>query len=467
MRLLFLLVLLFAAPAMAQVPVVTHHKLDLPGRSLTFTASLGVITLPDDKGMAEAEVGITAYTLDGADLAKRPVTFAINGGPGAGSAWLELGALGPWRLNFDGMSPTMRVETVPNGETWLDFTDLVFLDPPGTGTARLLATGEEVRKRYWSVQGDLEALAQAMRRWLQVNNRMMSPKAIAGESYGGFRGPRLARLLPASQGVAISALVLISPALDLGLLNREPDPIMRAGLLPSMAASHRGTIDRAMLADAEAYARGDYIVDLLRGPRDAAAQDRIAARLAPMLGLDAALIRRLGGKISAFTYLREHGRAAGVIGSAYDASVVMPDPFADQPQSFPPDPMLEGLQAPFVSALTALHTNTLNVRDSARYQILNEAVNRAWNWDRFGMPQALSALRTDLAADPALRVLVTHGLTDLVTPYFATQLMLDAIPDIGAPGRVRLLVLPGGHMSYTRDNSRAALRDAAQKTIAP
>ena len=117
------------------------------------------------------------------------MTFAINGGPGAASAWLHLGALGPWRLPMDGLSPASAPALVDNAETWLDFTDLVFVDPPGTGYSRIVAPGDEARRRFWSVEGDVDGLAATIRRWLVAERRLASPKFIVGESYGGFRGP--------------------------------------------------------------------------------------------------------------------------------------------------------------------------------------------------------------------------------------------------------------------------------------
>jgi carboxypeptidase C (cathepsin A) len=458
------------APQRPAVPAplpaaTTSHSLALPGRTLHFTATVGAIRLTDAQGQPQADIGFTAYVLDGADAATRPVTFAINGGPGAGSVWLQLGALGPWRLPMDAITPSTPPVIVPNAETWLDFTDLVFLDPPGTGYGRILASGEAAQKHFWSVDGDLDALAETIRRWLVQNNRMGSPKAIAGESYGGFRAPRLARLLPTTQGVAVSALVLISPALDMGTLGRR-DALSDAALLPSMAAANGGLADRAGLADAEAYARGEFITDRLRGPRDAAALDRLTARVAALTGLDTALVRRLGGSISARTFLHEHDRAAHDVASAYDATVSDPDPFADSLISNPPDPLLDGLQAPLGSAITDLDSRLLDFHPPGHYEVLNERVAHAWDFGRHP-PEAIDALRTDLAFDTKLRVVVVQGLTDLVVPYFGTQLLLDQLPRIGPPGRVTLTVLPGGHMFYIRDASRAALRAAAERVIAP
>jgi carboxypeptidase C (cathepsin A) len=444
----------------------TRHTLELPGRTLHFTAIAGSIRLTDAQDQPQADVGVIAYVLDGADPATRPVTFAINGGPGAGSVWLQLGALGPWRLALDGITPSTPPVTMPNADTWLDFTDLVFLDPPGTGFGRILVPGEQARKRFWSVGGDLDALAETIRRWLQQNNRLASPKAIAGESYGGFRAPRLARMLPGEQGVAVSALVLISPALDLAGIGPSDDVVVSAGRLPSMAAANNGATDRAALADVEAYARGEYVTDLLRGPGDAAAIERLSARVSALTGLDVALVRQLGGAISTRTFIHEHARAAHGVASAYDATVTDPDPFPESATSHPPDPLLDGLQAPLGSAITDLYARTLDWHPPGRYEVMNAQVAHAWDWGS-NRPEALRALRVDLGFDPKLRVAIVHGLTDLVTPYFTTQLLLDRMPRIGPPGRVTLVTLPGGHMVYINDASRAALRAAAERVIAP
>ena len=168
------------------------------------------------------------------------MTFAVNGGPGAGSAWLQLGALGPWRLPMQGLAPSSPPALVDNDDTWLDFTDLVFIDPPGTGYSRLVAAGDEARRRFWSVDGDIDALAGVIRRWLVANGRLGSPKFIVGESYGGFRGPRLAKALATEQGVGVSGMILVSPVLDFAPLSGGPaEPLSLLTRLPSYAAAFR------------------------------------------------------------------------------------------------------------------------------------------------------------------------------------------------------------------------------------
>ncbi len=194
----------------------TKQTIVLPGRTLAFTATAGSIRLFNDKGEPQADIAYTSYQLDGVDRRSRPVTFFFNGGPGAASAYLQLGNAGPWRLaiNGDAAISSASPDLKPNAETWLDFTDLVFIDPVGTGYSRFIATDEDVRKRFFSIDGDVNALAVTVRRWLEKFDRLLSPKFIVGESYGGIRAPRIVRELQTEQGVGVRGLILVSPALD-------------------------------------------------------------------------------------------------------------------------------------------------------------------------------------------------------------------------------------------------------------
>jgi carboxypeptidase C (cathepsin A) len=448
----------------------TGHVVELPGRTLHFSATAGSITLSDAKGAPEAEITFVAYRLDGSDPAHRPVTFALNGGPGFASAWLDLGAMGPWRIRMDGAAaaPSAPPDLLPNAETWLDFTDLVFIDPAGTGYSRFLADGQEVRKRYWSVNGDIDSLSQVIRIWLQKNQRLASPKYIAGESYAGFRAPRLARALAQQQGIGVNGLMLVSPALDLQARNMAYDPMWWVGHLPSMVAAVRaekGPVSRVSLADVERYAITDYLRDLLAGPRDQAAVARLVERVSELTGLDPELVRRHAGRIGTGTFLRELHRAQHRVASPYDATVTTADPFPDEPYGRYADPVLDALRAPLTSAMLEVYDRRLDWHPDGEYRLGNAQANRQWDWGKGrGGPEALSALRSALALDPRFRVVVAQGLTDLVVPYFSTQLLLDQLPDFG-PGRLRMIVNPGGHMFYTRDTSRAALRNAARDLI--
>jgi carboxypeptidase C (cathepsin A) len=448
----------------------SEHTLVLPGRTLSFKATAGTIKLTDEKGVEQADIAYVAYQLDGAPAQSRPVTFVFNGGPGAGSVWLHLGALGPWRLllNNGTIAPSAAPVLVDNDDTWLDFTDLVFIDPPGTGYSQIIA-GEEARKKLWSVDGDIEALAVIVRRWLAANERLISPKFIVGESYGGFRGPRLAQALATKQGVGVSGLVLVSPVLDFAVFGGINDPFTAAALLPSYAAAareKRGPVTREQMADVEAYAGGDYLLDYLKGPRDPAAVARMVDRVTMFTGLDPALVRRLGGRIDKQTFLREFDRAHGKVGADYDATVTAFDPAPASASDRWLDPITDGFNAPMTSAIMDLYARRLGWKIDNLYETLNPSVSRGWDWGRdIHPPDSMRALREVLALDPNLRVLVTHGLTDVQVPYFGTKLLLDQIPDYGAPGRLTLKVYPGGHMQYMRDESRKALREDARGLI--
>jgi carboxypeptidase C (cathepsin A) len=460
------------APNSLPAAATTSHTIELPGRSLRFKATAGPIRLSDAESLAPmADIATTAFILEGADSAKRPVTFAINGGPGAASAWLDLGAMGPWRLPLDRASPSPSASpaAIDNADTWLDFTDLVFIDPPGTGYSRILAKGDETRRHFYSINGDIEALAVTIRKWLATNKRLDSPKFIVGESYGGFRAPKLARRLQDEEGIGVAGLVLISPVLDFGWFEGANNPLTFATRLPSQTAVARGLTGpegRAALSDVEAYAAGPYLTDLLRGERDFQALSRVAEKVASFTGLDPALVRKLGGRIDTATFAREKDRASAKVMSLYDARAGGFDPSPHAAASDYSDPILDAIKTPLASAMADLTGNRLGWTVEARYEILNENVNRAWDWgggrDR---AEALSDLKRAMALDPSLRVLVAHGLTDLVTPYFASKVLIDQVPPMGDPDRLRLKVYGGGHMLYLDGKSRAGLREDARKLI--
>ncbi|ACB95554.1 S10 family peptidase [Beijerinckia indica] len=457
-------------------PVTTTHTLDLPGRSLNFQAIAGAIKLSDaQSGTPEADIGFTAFLLNGQEASQRPIVLVFNGGPGASSGWLNLGALGPWRLKADAplLAPSQPPMLVPNAETWLDFADLVFFDPPGTGYSRLYGKDDEARRSFFSVNGDISALSVAIRKWLAEHDRLASPKFIVGESYGGFRAPKLARRLQETEGIGVSGLIMISPVLDFSWFEGANNPLIAVARLPSLTATARGLdggASRADLADVEAYASGPYLVDLLRGERDPAALDRLAAKVSAFTKLDPTLVRRLGGRIDLATLSRERKRDEGKVASLYDARILGYDPDPHQASSDYADPILDALRAPLASAMADLIAHRLNWPIEARYEILNDNVNRQWNWnpDRghaHAQAESLSDLKHVMALDPRLRVLVIHGLSDIVTPYFASKLLLDQVAPMGDPDRLRLSVYPGGHMLYLEETSRAKLREDAAKLI--
>ncbi|MGB8605152.1 S10 family peptidase [Bradyrhizobium sp.] len=445
----------------------TKQTLALPGRTLAFTATAGSIRLFNDKGEPQADIAYTAYQLDDdAEARARPVTFLFNGGPGAASAYLQFGDAGPWRLaiNGDAAISSASPDLQPNAETWLDFTDLVFIDPVGTGYSRFVATGDDVRKRFFSVDGDMNSIALTIRRWLEKSNRLLSPKYIVGESYGGIRGPKIVRNLQTEQGVGVRGLILVSPMLDFREFSGS-SILQYVWSLPTMAAVARetkGSVTAADMADVERYARGDFLVDLVKGEADAEATARLADKVAALTGIDQAVSRRLAGRFDVTEFRREFDRKNGRVTGRYDASISGFDPYPDSSYFHFNDPSGEPLTAPLTSAAVDLTTRKLNWRPDGSYELLSGAVERAWDFGRGLNPaESISQLRQILALDPKLKVLVVHGLFDLATPYFGSKILLDQLPAYATRERVKLVVYPGGHMFYSRDASRQAFRAEA------
>jgi carboxypeptidase C (cathepsin A) len=445
----------------------TKQTLALPGRTLNFAATAGSIRLFDDKGEPQADIAYTAYQLDGAEPRSRPVTFLFNGGPGAASAYLQFGNAGPWRLAIGGEAGVSSAppDLVPNAETWLDFTDLVFIDPVGTGYSRFVATGDDVRKHFFSIDGDVNSIALTIRRWLEKSDRLLSPKFVAGESYGGIRGPKIVRELQTEQGVGVRGLILVSPVFDFREYSGS-SILQYVSSLPSMAAVAReakGAVSRADMADVERYARGDFLSDLVKGTADTEATTRLADRVAALTGIDQAVSRRLAGRFDVIEFRREFDRRDGKVTGRYDASVLGFDPNPDSSFYRFDDPSGDPLIAPLTSAAVEFTTRKLNWRPDGSYQLLNGAVEKAWDFGRGrGPAESVSQLRQILALDPKLKLLVGHGLFDLATPYFGSKIILDQLPAYASAERVKLVVYPGGHMFYSRDASRQAFRAEAE-----
>ena len=443
----------------------TKQSITVNGRTLSFTATAGSLRLFNQSGDPQADIAYTAYQLDGTDPRSRPVTFFFNGGPGASSAYLQLGCAGPWRLPIDASDAIASAspQLTPNAETWLDFTDLVFIDPVDTGYSRFVSTEGDVRKRFFSVDGDVNALSVVIRRYLEKYDRLLSPKFIVGESYGGIRGPKMVRELQTQQGVGISGLILISPLFDFREFGGT-SLLQYVISLPSMAAIAREAlrpVTQVDMADVETYARGDFLTDLIKGEADKEATTRIADRVSALTGIDQAVSRRLAGRFGTSEFRREFDRRDGKVTGRYDGSVLGFDPDPDSSDSHFSDPSGDTLIAPLTSAAVDLVTRTLKWRPDGPYHLLNRSIS--WDYGRGINPvQSTSDLRQILALDPKLKLLVGHGLFDLATPYLGTKIQLDQLPAFASPDRVKLVIYPGGHMFYSREASRQAFRTEAE-----
>ncbi|MDQ0466960.1 carboxypeptidase C (cathepsin A) [Caulobacter ginsengisoli] len=447
-------------PADASIKQVTH----VAGKTLNYTATVGSLPVRDDKGKKIGEVVFTAYTLDGPRDPYRPVTFAFNGGPGAASVYLNLGAIGPKRVQFgaEGDSASAPVRLDDNPGTWMDFSDLVFIDPIGTGFSRALVGDDEAKKAFYSVKPDIAYLSRIVFDWLVKNGRMASPKYVVGESYGGFRAPRIAHYLQTELGVGVNGVVMVSPFLD---AKAEADgdfsPMPWVITLPSMAAANlekQGRLTPEAMAPIEAYARGQYALDLLKGRTDPAALEAMVQKVAGYTGLDVALVRKLGGRVDIGTFLRESHRNQEKIGSVYDSNVTGYDPFPWSADRQSGDPILNSIIAPTTSAMVDFVTRTVGWKVDGRYNALSNRVNELWEDGWYRDAESVTDFRKAVANDPKMKVLIVHGYDDLSCPFFTSRLIVDQMPPMGAPGRVQLKVYPGGHMFYSRPDSMAALR---------
>lgn len=436
----------------------------IAGSRVRYVATVGSIPIKNERSKTIGEVVYTAYIVPGTAAANRPVTFAFNGGPGASSVYLNLGAIGPKHVNFgvQGDSPSDPPVLHDNPNSWLGFTDLVFIDPIGTGFSRSRVDDKKTKKDFYTADADIHYLSRVIYKWLVLNDRLTSPKYLVGESYGGYRLPRLAYYLQTEIGIGITGMTLVSPYLDPPAIGRADalSPLPWMIDLPGMAAGHfereGKPLNAATMAPVEQYVRTQFVQDFLAGPRDKAATDRLSAKVAELTGLDPALVRRLNGRVDIGTYLREIRRSGGKIGSIYDSNFTVYDPFPADAQPNYQDPLLTTVIAPVTSAMVDFITHTVGWKVDARYHALSYMVNAAWTRDNTDTP--VQDLRRAVASDTKMVVNIVHGWDDLSCPYFGSRLILAQMPEYGDSGRITLHMYPGGHMFYARPKSDAALR---------
>jgi carboxypeptidase C (cathepsin A) len=435
----------------------------LDGKTLHYTVTVGALPTRDSDGKTAGQVVVTAYTMPGPE---RPVTFALNGGPGAASVYLNFGAIGPKHLEGagnEGDSPSDPTQLKDNPGTWLDFTDLVFIDPVGTGFSRASVPEADAKKLFYTTTPDIEYLSRIIYDWLVKNDRLGSRKYLVGESYGGFRGPRITYFLQSQLGVAMNGVVLVSPYLNPTIEDDgDLSPVPWMMTLPSISAAHlerEKKLTPEAMRDVVTYTMGEYASTLIKGHSDPDAEKKMIDRVTEMTGLDPTFVKYSGGRIETGAYLREAHREEGKLGSVYDSNVTSYDPFPYAPEQRANDPILASIIAPMTTAMVDFVTRVVGWKVDARYNALSRDVGRNWDFDgndlrRGSAPQ----LREAVAADPKLRVLIVHGWNDLSCPFMGSVLTVDQIPNMGDPTRVAVREYPGGHMFYTRDDSRAALR---------
>lgn len=446
---------------------VTQHEITLAGERLDYTATAGTLTLRDQRGERVAALYYTAYTLDGAAVGTRPLTFVFNGGPGAASAYLHLGLVGPRIVEY-GSPPDAGAQLRANPDSWLRFTDLVLLDPVGTGWSR--AADPDKAESFWSVSADVEALAKAVALYVADNGRTASPKYLLGESYGGFRAAKLARALQQDQGIVVTGIVMVSPFLEGALHFGAARLALNAALLlPSIAATEldrAGRFSTEALAAAERFAMTDYLVALAGPPPDDDSGAAFYARLAELTGLPDEVVRRTRGFV-AEAYLEHPQGAVPEIASPYDATFLLPDPFPEGDEDAG-DPILDGYLQSLGGLFVGYAREQLGFATPITYELLNRRVSGKWQWGsrsgRGGRRSAGAAddLRALLGLNPGFRLLIAHGRSDLVTPYGVSRYVLDHLPAQAGADRARLEIYKGGHMFYFDPAARAAFTAAAE-----
>jgi carboxypeptidase C (cathepsin A) len=443
---------------------VSDHEIAAGGAKLTYTATAGTLAFYDQSGEQSAAVFYTAYVAKNA-APNRPLTFVFNGGPGAASAFLHLGLVGPRVLDLGPQShDAARAELHDNPDTWLAFTDLVLVDPIGTGWSRAVKADDA--KNFWNVRSDADAMAKAVALYVAKNNRTASPKYLFGESYGGFRAAKVARALQRDQGIVANGIVMLSPLLEGWLTFGDDSSALHSALrLPSLAAAaleRKNAFTPEALAQAEKFAMTDYLTTIAGAPPQGAAADAFYQKVAQVTGMPLDAVKISRGFIFN-DYVKSLRMADGKIVSSYDASFAVDDPFPERRTSRGNDPILDGVSRAYGGAMASYARNELGFKTDMTYSLLAGDVTGGWDW-KGGRYQAGSEedLRVLLAYSPSFRLLIAHGTSDMVTPYAMTRYVLDHLPPLDPPGRAQLKLYRGGHMVYLDPAARKAFSaDAA------
>lgn len=455
-------------------PVVTHHRITVSGKELKYTATAGLMPIKDTKGETEARIFFIAYTLDEqAGAASRPLMFSFNGGPGSASVWLHLGTLGPRRVTVtdEPVIPPPPFRLVDNEATWLDRTDLVFIDPVGTGFSR--AAKPELNAKFHALHGDIASVGEFIRMYLTRYDRWASPLFLIGESYGTTRAAGLTGYL-VDQGIAFNGLILVSCALNFqGFVFSEGNDLPYLNYLPSYAASawYHKTLSSdlqqlalpAFLKEVEQWADKEYPSILARGDQ-LGEQERTEAisHLARFTGLKPADIDAHNLRISQGVFCKEllkgRRRSIGRFDARYQG--IETSPANPGPSS---DPSLSGVRAPYTSTFNNYVRTELGYKTDVPYFILGEGVGQ-WEWPKqMGYPATTDELKDALIKNPHMKVLIASGYYDLATPYRAVEHTLAGLAlDPSTTKNITIEKYESGHMMYVHAPSLHKLkRDGA------
>ncbi len=449
-----------------EMPVITHHSITVGGRTIKYTATVAQMPLKDPAGETEAHIFYMAYTLDGASTSKRPLTFCFNGGPGSASLWVHMGGMGPRspKLMPNGSMPPPPYQLRDNQNTWLDMTDLVFIDPVGTGYSR--AKTVEVAKRMNSVAGDIQSVGEFMRLYVTDNNRELSPLFIAGESYGTFRAAGLAGYL-IDRGLAFNGVVLIGTTLNLETIWSRSDDLVYELELPSYAADawyHKKVAAdlqkkdlQSFLSEVEVFSTGEYALALNKGDKLPGSERKaIVDKLVRYTGLDANYIEQsnLRYDVSHFTRQLLHGENETI--GRYDGRLTGASALnTGEVSEF--DPSSTEITPPFTAVFTNYIRTELNYKTDMYYYPSGGI--QPWDWGvQNGFGDTTAQLKNALTKNPYMKVLVAAGYYDLATPFYAVDYTFNHMGlNADMHKRISWAYYEAGHMLYIDADSHAKL----------
>jgi len=466
------------SPAPKEESSVTEHSLKLGSQTIPYKATAATILLKSDKDEPTALIYYTAYTRsDVKDSTTRPIAFLYNGGPGSASVWLHMGSFGPKRVATTNAEPTPPppYKFGDNAYSLLDKTDLVFIDPVGTGFSH--AVGKAQDKDFWGIDQDLKSIAQLINIYVSRNNRWNSPKFLIGESYGTFRSAALSSYMQSHDGMYFNGIVLISCVLDLGTISFNPGQDMTyIFYLPSYAATawyHKVLKDRpenlnTLLEETRKYAQSEYATALMKGTRLSAPEKaEVAKRLSQYTGLSEDYLVKANLRVNLPQFMKELQRSRGLTTGRLDArfsgaSVDLLGEYADY------DPQDTSITGPYAAAFNTYVREELKFGQEKTYHTGSDEAGNLWDWkhnsggNNFGFPGSPNVegdLVQALVTNPHLKVEVENGYYDLATPFFATEYTME---HLGLPEKlqnnIKLQYYDAGHMMYLRDEDLAKLK---------
>ena len=461
----------WAVAPVEETEAVTRHSIAAHGRTIRYTATAGTLTIRNDQGMPTASLFYVAYTADGADRARRPVTFLYNGGPGSASIWLHMGSFGPVRVQTDEPEVVRPAPFAfgPNPDTLLDRTDLVFIDMVGAGYSRPL--GATPGSAFWGVDQDADAFTRAIFRYVTKHDRWTSPKYILGESYGTLRAGAVAYQLH-DRGMALNGVILLSSIMNYGV--RQPGYNQDfISLFPTYAATawyHNRVPNRpaeleTFVQQAREFALGPYASALTKGHMISEAERaEVARQMSAFIGLSPQFIENANLRVDLSNFrkelLRDQRLTVGRLDSRYRG--VDPDASGSRPEY---DVSNTAITGAYYAAFQDYVANTLNYETELNYNLSARGPGFDWDWSHrppSGRPQTTPNTAIDLAAamrlNPYLKVLTLNGYYDMATPFFSTEFdMAHMMMEPEQRRNIEFAYYPAGHMMYLDEASLDAL----------